>query len=74
MPVEQDWGLLRGLTDETGEQWHICYKEGRLSVSKWHRIINYIIFCDYSIYELEKIGYVFRTINIIKNNILHFGN
>lgn len=44
MPVEQDWGLLRGLTDETGEQWHICYKEGRLSVSKWHRIINYIIF------------------------------
>lgn len=44
MPVSKDWGILKGLQEETNEPWYICYKEGRLSVPRWKRIWNYITF------------------------------
>lgn len=44
MPVSKDWGILKGLQEETKEPWYICYKEGRLSVPRWNRIWNYIAF------------------------------
>ena len=44
MPVSHDWGILKGLQEETKESWHIYYKEGRLSVPRWRRMWNYIFF------------------------------
>lgn len=44
MPVTQDWGVLKGLKDVTGEDWKIAYKEGRLDVPRWRRILNFVVF------------------------------
>ena len=44
MPVNKSWGVLQGLEDVTNEDWIIVYKEGRLSVPRWKRILNFIIF------------------------------
>ena len=27
MPVSKDWGILKGLQEETKEPWYTCYKE-----------------------------------------------
>ncbi|OYP57136.1 glycosyltransferase [Segatella bryantii] len=44
MPVNKSWGVLQGLEDVTNEDWIVVYKEGRLSVPRWKRILNFIIF------------------------------
>lgn len=44
MPVTQDWGVLKGMKDVTGEDWEIAYKEGRLDVPRWRRILNFVVF------------------------------
>lgn len=44
MPVTQNWGVLKGLQDVTGEKWKIAYKEGRLDVPRWRRIFNFAVF------------------------------
>ncbi len=44
MPVDADWGLWKGIEVTSGEKWNILYREGRLSVPRYKRILNYIGF------------------------------
>lgn len=49
MPVDENWGLKKGIEETSHAAWEICYREGRLSVPFYKRIYNYI---EYPLYIL----------------------
>ena len=45
MPVDKEnWGVLKGLREKTGLLWTVKYREGRLSVPTYKRMLNFLFF------------------------------
>lgn len=44
MPVCKNWSLLRGIERTSGQDWTICYREGRLRIPIYHRLWNFVFF------------------------------
>lgn len=49
MPVNENWGLKKGIEETSRCTWEIRYREGRLSIPRYKRIYNFI---EYPLYIL----------------------